>query len=111
MTGWRRPPRGRGSRFLASLARLDPSPNLLDQLSRLGEPVRLLERKHDRLVDRDIVDAVVAGDESEGGQRLAEFLQNRVRVLDRLGQISTRSAVANRDFRHPTGRRNRAIKR
>src|SRR5881397_3875208 len=94
-------PAGGGLHFLASLTRLEPNPNLLNQLGRLGEPVRLLERKHNRVVDRDIIYAVVARDQSKRRQRPTEFLQNRVRVLDRLGKIAARGAISNRDFRHP----------
>src|SRR6266508_744153 len=85
--------------------RADLSTDLADQLGRLGEPHRLVEREHEGAVDLDVVDAVRPRHESEVRELLPEFLQDRVRVLDRLELVTAGYAVPNKYFRHDSVRR------
>src|SRR5207245_11231048 len=86
--------------FSAFPARCDSGSDLAYQLGRLGEPHRLVEGKHEVAVDFDIVDAAVAGDQPQVRERLAEFLEDRIRVLHRFRLISAGDGKTNYDLRH-----------
>lgn len=86
--------------MLPRRARTDASADALEQLRGLREPPRFVEGEHEVPVDFHVVDAVIPGHEPEGGYRGSEFLEDRVRILDRLRLVSAREAVPNQDFRH-----------
>src|SRR5205823_4808162 len=85
----------------AALGRWDPAPDRLDQFRALRETLRLIHGPDSLTVHLDVVHAVIAGDETQGGDGGPELFQDRVRILERLRLVSAGKAVANQNFCHP----------